>query len=270
MNLGPQEKEKIDCIVSLLKKSKSILFISGAGISADSGLPTYRGIGGLYNDESTEEGVPIEIALSGETIRKNPALTWKYLKQIEEKCRNAKFNRAHEIIASAQDYFERVWVLTQNIDGFHHAAGSANVIDIHGDMHKLFCPRCGWQATVKDYSKLSVPPDCPLCGRIVRPEVVFFGEQLPYKQTQVLYRELKKGFDIYFSIGTTSVFPYIQEPIFQAKSNKRPTIEINPTDTEISHIVDIKLPLKSAEALEAIWEKYSSPDISGKAGPKAV
>lgn len=259
MSLSPQETEKINYIVSLLKKSKSILFITGAGISADSGLPTYRGIGGLYNDGSTEDGVPIETALSGMTIRKNPALTWKYLKQIEERCRNAKFNRAHEIIARAQDHFERVWVLTQNIDGFHHAAGSANVIDIHGDMHKLFCSGCGWLATVKDYSLLNVPPGCPSCGKIVRPEVVFFGEQLPYKQLQVLYKEMKKGFDIYFTIGTTSVFPYIQEPIFQAKSNKRPTIEINPADTEVSHIVDIKLRLKAAEALEAIWEKYSLP-----------
>jgi NAD-dependent deacetylase len=259
MSLSPQESEKIDAIVKLLKQSQSLLFITGAGISAESGLPTYRGIGGLYNNnEPTTEGVPIEVALSGATIKTNPSLTWKYLVQIEEKCRNATFNRAHEIIAQMGQHFERVWVLTQNIDGLHHAAGSGNVIDIHGNMHKLLCPRCGWRMTVQDYSKLTIPPHCPLCDHIVRPEVVFFGEQLPYKETQILYAQVKLGFDIYFSIGTTSIFPYIQEPIFHAKALKRPTIEINPTDTEISQIVDIKLPLKAAEALEAIWQQYKT------------
>jgi len=102
-------------IAKLLKNCKSILFITGAGISADSGLPTYRGIGGLYNDKLTEDGISVETALAGETLRKRPEVTWKYLAQIEENFRNAKFNRGHEVIAEMEKYFERVWVLTQNI-----------------------------------------------------------------------------------------------------------------------------------------------------------
>jgi len=113
----------ISKIAKLLKNCKSILFITGAGISADSGLPTYRGIGGLYNDKLTEDGIPVEMALAGETFEKRPQVTWKYLSQIEKNCRNATFNRGHEVIAEMEKCFERVWVLTQNIDGFHHAAG---------------------------------------------------------------------------------------------------------------------------------------------------
>ena len=241
-------------ITKLLRNCKSILFITGAGISADSGLPTYRGIGGLYNDKLTEDGIPVEMALVGETLRKRPEVTWKYLSQIEKNCRNAKFNRGHEVIAEMEKHFERVWVLTQNIDGFHHDAGSRNVIDIHGNMHKLACMSCKWQGTVKDYNEIDIPPRCPDCAAIVRPEVVLFGEMLPEDKLVALDRELRRGFDIYFSIGTSSVFPYIQQPMAVAKHLGRTTVEINPDDTEISNLVDIKLRMHAAEALDTIWK----------------
>jgi NAD-dependent deacetylase len=251
-----KESGAIAQIVKILKDSKSILFITGAGISADSGLPTYRGIGGLYNNKVTEDGIPVEMALAGETLEKQPEITWKYLAQIEKNCRKAKFNRGHEVIAETQKIFPRVWVLTQNIDGFHHAAGSRNIIDIHGDMHKLLCMNCGWRDVVEDYSKIDIPPLCPKCGKIARPEVVFFGEMLPSDKLAVLERELTRGFDIYFSIGTTSVFPYISQPVLLAKHLGRPTVEINPADTEVSDAVDIKLRMRAAEALDAIWREY--------------
>jgi NAD-dependent deacetylase len=251
-----EQEVKIARIVALLKKSQNILFITGAGISADSGLPTYRGIGGLYNDKVTEEGMSIETALAGETLEARPEITWKYLSQIEKNCRSARYNRGHTVIAETEKRFERVWVLTQNIDGFHRAAGSRNVIDIHGDMHRLLCTRCGWRACIKDFSEIKIPPQCPQCKAIARPEVVFFGEMLPEEKLALLYRELRRGFDIYFSVGTTSVFPYIQQPILYAKSSGCPTIEINPADTEVSHMVDIKLGMGAAEALDAIWRGY--------------
>lgn len=252
------EKENIKKISGVLKKCESILCITGAGISADSGLPVYRGIGGLYNGDFTQDGLPIETVLAGETLQRRPELTWKYLMQIEEKCRSAVFNRAHQVIAQMEQCFKRVWVLTQNIDGFHQAAGSKNIIDIHGDMHKLLCVRCSWRKEVRDYSRLNVPPVCPQCGHILRPEVVFFGECLPQKQIQTLMNELQKGFDVYFSIGTTSVFPYIQQPIFQAKRQGAFAVEINPDETEVSGLMDIKLRMKAAEALDGIWKEFNS------------
>ena len=120
-------------VVGMLAESRSILFVTGAGISADSGLPPYRGIGGLYNPNATEEGMPIEQALSGDVMEQRPELTWKYLAQVERACRGARHNRAHEVIAEMEARFTRVWTLTQNVDGFHRAAGARNVIDIHGD-----------------------------------------------------------------------------------------------------------------------------------------
>jgi NAD-dependent deacetylase len=248
--------ETIQSIVRILKKSRSILFITGAGISADSGLPTYRGIAGLYNDKTTDDGVSIEMALAGEMLATRPEITWKYVSQIEKKCRTATYNRAHTIIAEMEKLFERVVVLTQNIDGFHHQAGSRNIIDIHGNMHVLMCTHCAWKETVESYEHLEIPPRCPVCKKIARPDVVFFGELLDPNKIDRLEKELRRGFDVYFSIGTTSVFSYIQEPILDAKRKGRVTIEINPTQTCLSEMFDIRLQMNAAEAMESILHEF--------------
>jgi NAD-dependent deacetylase len=242
-------------IVEELRRARRLLFITGAGISADSGLPTYRGIGGLYNNQATEENFSIETALSGSMLEANPAITWKYLHQIENSCRGARFNDAHAIIAELQDCFE-VCVLTQNIDGFHRDAGSRNLIEIHGDIHDLYCTRCDYAVTVADYSALDLPPSCPRCHALVRPRVVLFGEVLPSHAIQHLYQELDEGFDLVFSIGTTSVFPYIAGPVVQASQMGVPTVEINPTDTHVTRFVDYKLASGAAVSLRAIRHAY--------------
>lgn len=240
-------------IAEEMRHARRLLFITGAGISADSGLPTYRGIGGLYNDQATEDQFPIETALSGSMLEANPAITWKYLHQIENACRGARYNDAHAIIAQWQDQFE-VCVLTQNIDGFHRDAGSRNLVEIHGDIHDLHCTRCHYTTTVPDYSELEIPPSCPLCGAMVRPRVVLFGETLPHHAIEHLYKELDQGFDVVFSIGTTSVFPYIAGPVAQASQSGIPTVEINPGDTPVTRFVDYKLAAGAAVSLRAIQQ----------------
>ena len=100
------------------------------------------------------------------------------------------------------------------------------------------------------------PMCCPRCQAVVRPDVVLFGEMLPQEKTDRLYAELAAGFDIVFSIGTSSLFPYISWPIEVAKHNGTPTVEINPSPTDVSQLVDIRLPLRAVEALKAIWREY--------------
>lgn len=252
-------EKKLDDIVSFLRNAQSVLFVTGAGISADSGIPTYRGIGGLYNEVDTEEGIPIEEALSGETMRTRPALTWKYIHQIEAASRGASFNRAHEALAEAEHRFERVWVLTQNVDGFHRQAGSTNVLDVHGDVHSIRCTGCTFHMRVRDYSQLAPIPICPECSEPLRPDVVLFGEILPIQKVELMERELEKGFDVVFSIGTTSVFPYIVRPVLETKLRGKPTVEINPGTTMISGEVDVQLPMGAVDACDAIWNRLASP-----------
>jgi NAD-dependent deacetylase len=254
---GPSDNhEAIGQIADLLAESHSILFITGAGIAADSGLPSYRDHGGLYAVDAAEDGMPIERVLSGDILRDHPELTWKYLARMEKVCRDARCNRAHQIIAEMERHFERVWTLTQTVDGLHRSAGTRNVIDIHGDLRRLRCMRCAHRQTVKDYSELTLPPHCPKCSGLLRPDVVLFGEPLSLERMVPLLTELDDGFDLVFSIGTSSTFSYIAEPVRMATQLGRPTIEINPGVSEVSDLVDIKLTMRAAPALDAIWQTY--------------
>ena len=169
---APFDREMICQIADELKHCSSLLLITGAGISADSGIPTYRGIGGLYEAKNTEEGVPIDQALSGPMFKSRPALTWKYLMQIADAVHGAKSNRAHEIIALFETVIDRVWTLTQNVDGFHIEAGSSNVIEIHGNMRSIKCIQCDFSLQIAglDYDELkitSLPPLCPECDNVL-------------------------------------------------------------------------------------------------------
>ncbi|GHU41541.1 NAD-dependent protein deacylase 2 [Betaproteobacteria bacterium] len=240
-------------IAALLARARRVLFITGAGVSADSGLPTYRGLGGLYEHDLTEEGIPIEDALSGEMLRRRPEIPWKYMTQIEENCRNAGPNAAHRLMAKWERELPYVMVLTQNIDGLHRAAGSENVVEIHGDVHRLKCMECDFREQVDSLAG-RVMPHCPKCASAMRPEVVLFGEMLPEAELDRLLVALDVGFDLVFSIGTTSVFPYIAQPVIQAVQAGVPTVEINPGRTHLSGYVSHQLPLGAAAALSAIEE----------------
>ena len=241
-------------IARLLLDSQRVLFITGAGISADSGLPTYRGLGGLYEEDLTSEGYSIEEALSGTMLARHPEITWKYLQQIGHNCRNAQPNAAHQVIAALEKLLPYVLVYTQNVDGLHTAAGSRKLIEIHGNLHHLRCTRCNFQTTVHDYENLSLPPRCPHCNSVVRPDVVLFGEALPSIAIECLEDNLAEGFDLVFSIGTSSLFPYIVEPVVWAASAGIPCIEINPGETTVSPIVDYAIKDSAAAAMSRLWQ----------------
>ena len=235
-------------VAAKLRLARRVLFVTGAGISADSGLPTYRGVGGLYNDQATEEGLSIEDALSGECLGIRPEITWKYLAQVERNCHGVLPNAAHNAIAALERDSEVV-VLTQNIDGLHLKAGSSNVIEIHGTLEERYCAHCGSPADAGDSC---MPPRCRHCGQVVRPRVVLFGEMLPQTAISRLHEELARGFDMVFVIGTTAVFPYIAEPVLQAVRAGIPTVEINPARTRLSEQVKYYVPARAATALPEI------------------
>ncbi len=246
--------EKIHALVADLKKAKRVLVITGAGVSADSGLPTYRGVAGLYNEGLTEEGLRIEDCLSGAVFQKYPEITWKYLWQIGENCRKAKPNRAHEIISAWQNRFERLLVFTQNIDDLHRRAGSKDLIEVHGNFKTLHCTRCAW-ASPLDLNELSqdkLPPKCPKCGAVARVPVVLFGEMLPEDAICNFSKAWEEGFDMVFVIGTTCSFPYIAQPVLMAAQNGLPTVEINLDSTPVTPFVRHHVAIPAAQALEKI------------------
>ncbi len=199
----------IATVAQALRRAERILVITGAGLSADSGMPTYRGLGGLYNGRM-EEGLPIEAALSGPMLRRDPALCWKYLAELGKACLAARPNAGHEAIAELQRHKPECWVLTQNIDGFHRQAGSPaeRLIEIHGELAPLYCQSCGAESGgLEEHLHGQLPPRCAACGGVLRPPVVLFEEMLPEEAIDTLYRELRKGFDAVLVVGTTASFP---------------------------------------------------------------
>lgn len=241
----------VEQLAAAVRDAERVLVITGAGVSADSGLPTYRGVGGLYEDAATEDGVAIEDALSGEMLVRDPALCWKHIHRIEAACRGAAPNDAHRVIAALQDRVE-LCVLTQNVDGLHRRAGSRRVLEIHGNVHTLDCTRCSYTTEVPDYAALAIPPQCPECGALVRPRVVLFGELLPHDAITELQRELRRGFDLVISVGTTSAFPYIAQPVVLAAAIGATTVEINPGDTAVSELVTLRIRERAAPTFAAL------------------
>jgi len=248
----------LDEVAGVLAGARSALFITGAGMSADSGLPTYRGVGGLYDAAEPEDGIPIEILLSGDMMASRPELTWKYLCEIERACRGARPHRGHEILAALERRLDHSLVLTQNVDGLHRAAGSVEVVEIHGNLHRLRCTRCAWLATVADFDGLAALPRCPTCDAVARPDVVLFGEVLAMSSLARLDAALGRGVDVVFSIGTSSLFPYIMRPVWMARRQGIPTVEINPGTTDLSEIVEYRIRSGARDALVALWERYEA------------
>jgi NAD-dependent deacetylase len=251
-------QQGIDQLAQTLSKAERILIITGAGLSADSGLPTYRGLGGLYNGQ-TEEGLPIEQALSGPMLRDDPALCWKYLAELGRACLAAAPNAGHRAIAQIQQRKPQCWVLTQNIDGFHGAAGSPpeRLIEIHGQLAPLYCQSCGLDEP--DLMKQlggPLPPRCSHCRGILRPPVVLFEEQLPESAISTLYAQLRIGFDLVLAVGTTASFPYIVEPLLRTRQAGGFTAEINPARTELSDWVDVQISGRALDVLMKLKGHY--------------
>lgn len=238
-------------VAQAIEQAERILIITGAGLSADSGLPTYRGLGGLYNGH-TDEGLPIEAALSGSMLQRDPALCWKYLAELGKACLSAQPNAGHRAIAELQRRKPECWLLTQNIDGYHRAAGSPaeRLIEIHGELAPLYCQSCGAvDPQLAEHLSRPLPPKCRQCGGVLRPPVVLFEEMLPERAIGTLYAELRKGFAVVISIGTSASFPYIVEPVLRTRQAGGFTAEINPTRTDLSAAVDVHLQSRALDVL---------------------
>ena len=238
-------------VAQAIEQAERSLIITGAGLSADSGLPTYRGLGGLYNGH-TDEGLPIEAALSGSMLQRDPALCWKYLAELGKACLSAQPNAGHRAIAELQRRKPECWLLTQNIDGYHRAAGSPaeRLIEIHGELAPLYCQSCGAvDPQLAEHLSRPLPPKCRQCGGVLRPPVVLFEEMLPERAIGTLYAELRKGFTVVISIGTSASFPYIVEPVLRTRQAGGFTAEINPTRTDLSAAVDVHLQSRALDVL---------------------
>jgi NAD-dependent deacetylase len=246
---------ELEQIAALLKKARRILFITGAGVSAESGVPTFRGATGAFPNGLTEEGIPFEEVLSRPTFRRNPKLSWKYFFRLELAIRGKQPNAAHRTMASLEDSGRAVWVATQNIDGLHQSAGSKDVIELHGNLRWIICAGCDYRVHHQTFEGMSELPVCPRCQSVLRPEIVLYEEMLPENALNQLEQVQDGQLDLVFSVGTTSIFSYVTWPIASASRRGIPTVEINPEETPISDLVQYRVAAPAGVALQGILAK---------------
>ncbi|MBW1972715.1 MAG: RNA polymerase subunit sigma [Deltaproteobacteria bacterium] len=210
----------------IVNSKKSIAF-TGSGISEESGIPTFRGGQGLW-----EKYDPMEYAHIQSFI-KNPEKVWEMLAEMAEIISKAKPNPAHIALAELENMGLLEAVITQNVDGLHQMAGNKHVVEFHGSNQWLVCIKCGFRTEIKNYSPNDFPPKCERCLSILKPDVVFFGEAIPYN-AQVKSMYLAKVSDLVLVIGTSAVvYPAAQIPI-TAKEYGAKIIEINKEKTSLS------------------------------------
>ncbi len=233
---------------------RSVGVITGAGVSAESGIQTYRGSGGVYDDP--EEGEQTVEALSGHTLLGDPDRTWRVIAKLARMAQGARPNAAHRAIVRIERVAERFVLLTQNVDGLHQLAGSRNVIDIHGTVSQTLCMSCGDRAHVDALADLDAAPRCRLCGGVRRPDAVLFGELLPEDKVRRLQHELSwDPPDLVIVAGTTALFDYIAAPALAAKRAGKLTVEVNPEPTELGAALDFALSASAGVALPVIAEE---------------
>jgi NAD-dependent deacetylase len=231
---------KTDMIARLAERMRSatrVAVITGAGVSAASNVPTFRGPEGLWRNYAPEK------LATPDGFRRDP-------KRIA-KCHP---NAAHKVLAAWSRRYPQFALITQNVDGLHERAGTASVIRFHGSIWEVFCWQCCPSSPKRWWNDAvplpSIPPSCPYCNGLLRPGVVWFGEGI---DPEVLERSLAATkCDIFLSIGTSAVVYPAAGLVSEARSQGAYTVEINPEATPSSHEVDLAIQAPAEEALPAV------------------
>lgn len=221
-------------LVTRLRAARRVAVLTGAGISAESGVPTFReaqtGLWARYNPE--------ELA-TPEAFRRNPRLVWEWYAWRQERVRQAEPNPGHLALADLERRIAEFTLITQNVDGLHRRAGSQQVLELHGNLFRVKCfdedrPVDNWPDSE------DIPPLCPRCGALLRPDVVWFGEILPASVLRAAEQAAANA-EVFFSIGTSAlVYPAADLP-FTALGAGAMVVEVNPQPTPLSPHVTYSL-----------------------------
>jgi len=246
MNSG----ERLSELAERIRSSSRITVLTGAGVSAASGVPTFRGREGLWNNFSAEQ------LATAEAFRRDPKLVWEWYSWRRELISRCQPNAAHLVLAAWSRRFTGFTLITQNVDGLHERAGTQYVIRFHGSIWEVSCwNRCAsspprwWDDSVP---LPSIPPLCPHCGGITRPGVVWFGENI---DPSIADRSLKAArCDLFLTVGTSALVYPAAGLTFDAKTQGAFTVEINPEATPASGSVDLAI----QEPAEAVLPKVDA------------
>jgi NAD-dependent deacetylase len=240
-----------------------VFVITGAGVSAESGIPTFRGKDGYWRNFD-----PSKLA-TPEAFEKNPKLVWEWYRERRHRIWNAQSNAAHAAIADLAQHADEFLLVTQNVDDLHARAGlpKEKMVQIHGNIFLTRCSRCDFGFTERKHEheqeqeeeEENVVPRCSKCGALMRPGVVWFGEQLPLTELRRVEDYLICGScDIVIVAGTTATFGYIVDWALRARSSGGELIEVNPEETPLSRFATRLVREPAAIALPRIVNAVTS------------
>jgi NAD-dependent deacetylase len=235
-----------------LATANSVAVLTGAGVSAESGLATFRGADGLW------EGHRVEDVATPMAFERDPGFVWRFYNMRRANLVNAQPNPGHHALAALEDRFgsERFTLITQNVDGLHRAAGSRHVLELHGSLKRVRCTGCG---VIEDrgVAALDDLPECPTCGELLRPDVVWFHEPLPEDVWEQAAQAACTS-DCFLVVGTSAVVYPAAGLIIAARQSGARVIEINLTQTEASERVDLGLYGPSGQILPELVERVKN------------
>lgn len=240
--------DQLAYVADRLRSARRITALTGAGVSAASGIPTFRGADGMWKTFRTEA------LATPEAFASDPRLVWEWYDWRRQMIRDAQPNAAHDVLARWTRERAGFTLITQNVDGLHEQAGALRLIRLHGSIWHVRCSRAcpegrrDWLDTTVPQPRL--PPLCPHCGAAVRPGVVWFGESLNPEDVAAASAAAKC--DVFLAIGTSAIVYPAAGLVHQAKRHGAFTIEINIDQTEASHFVDLAITHKAEEILPAI------------------
>lgn len=215
-----------DKLLTLLRQVQRVAVLTGAGISAESGVPTFRGENGIWRKMN-----PHELA-SMSAFMRNPGLVWEWYSYRKSVVNEVQPNAGHRALVTLEQRFNNFTLITQNVDDLHRRAGSINILELHGNITKSYCLDCKKYYSEVPVSEPQQAPRCD-CGGLIRPDVVWFGEMLPSREIKLAFDAARQS-ELFFSIGTTAeVQPAGSLPI-EALQNGAYVVEINPDPTVIS------------------------------------
>jgi NAD-dependent deacetylase len=232
-------------LLNVLKRARSVAVFSGAGISAESGVPTFRGEEGLWKKFKPEELANFNAFMN------NPDLVWEWYRHRKQVMTTIMPNAGHVALAQMETLFPRFTIITQNIDNLHRRAGSRNVRELHGNIDRNYCISCGKYYTNEDILVQERAPKCPACNGLIRPDVVWFGEFLPEAEWNASVAASEMA-DLFLAVGTSAVvYPAASLPLI-AKRAGAYVVEINVEPTDLSPNADEVITGKSGEILPVI------------------
>jgi NAD-dependent protein deacetylase/lipoamidase len=236
------EADPFERAIGALARASRVCVLTGAGISAESGVPTFRTADGLW------EQYRIEDVATPEAVARNPRMVWEFYEMRRATMASVHPNPGHEALAAMQRLHDVFTVVTQNIDGLHQKAGSERVLEVHGSLWRARCrAECGHVVDPFPHPAPAIPPPCP-CGDILRPDVVLFGEMLPERPFGEAIHDAVHS-DVALSVGTSSsVWPAAGIPLAAAERGAF-TIEVNPEPTELTPRFDVSLRGAAGEVL---------------------